>query len=272
MPLPAAAAALLPLGASLIQNVGDWAFASGQANKQYHANKRLAEFQFEKDMAMLEYQNRYNSPALQMKRLKEAGLNPNLVYGTGTVAGNMSGSAPRLNVPGINLQGVPSPFQPAGMLAQYQDFMGRQATIDNVKAQTDSTREKTKTELVKRVLVAAQGATKEWDLSKNKTLTPYQVEAAKNAAKVSEISVHNAVQKLALMKQDETIKEKQLGLMDQKKSINAAELVFKQFQAQLAKLGVTSSDNPLVRMLAKMLTEMGMDFGDIPGGLIKVAP
>jgi len=34
---------------------------------------------------MWKMQNEYNSPLNQMKRLKEAGLNPNLMYGKGTV-------------------------------------------------------------------------------------------------------------------------------------------------------------------------------------------
>lgn len=37
-------------------------------------------------------QNAYNSPAAQMQRLQAAGLNPNLVYGSGNVVGNQSGT------------------------------------------------------------------------------------------------------------------------------------------------------------------------------------
>lgn len=36
--------------------------------------------------------NDYNSPVSQMERLKVAGLNPNLVYGSGSVAGNTTSS------------------------------------------------------------------------------------------------------------------------------------------------------------------------------------
>lgn len=36
--------------------------------------------------------NDYNHPINQMERLKAAGLNPNLVYGSGSVAGNTSGA------------------------------------------------------------------------------------------------------------------------------------------------------------------------------------
>lgn len=43
------------------------------------------------DKKALQKQNEYNSPASQMNRLQQAGLNPNLVYGGGNVTGNQSG-------------------------------------------------------------------------------------------------------------------------------------------------------------------------------------
>lgn len=45
--------------------------------------------------------NDFNSPVRQMERLKAAGLNPNLVYGSGSVAGNTT-SAPALQGGGIS--------------------------------------------------------------------------------------------------------------------------------------------------------------------------
>lgn len=42
---------------------------------------------------LAKFQNRYNSPAAQMKRFKDAGLNPNLVYTQGN-SGNMSPITP----------------------------------------------------------------------------------------------------------------------------------------------------------------------------------
>ena len=49
---------------------------------------------FRNQVSMWNAQNEYNSPKEQMQRLKEAGLNPMLVYGNGSVSGNMSASAP----------------------------------------------------------------------------------------------------------------------------------------------------------------------------------
>lgn len=49
-----------------------------------------AEDAYKYNMQAVEYQNAYNTPAQQMARLREAGLNPNLVYGSGSVSGNLS--------------------------------------------------------------------------------------------------------------------------------------------------------------------------------------
>ena len=75
---PATMSALLAVGGTAL-NVGSGAVGQARQNKQ--ARK------------LLDYQNWYNSPAQQMYRFKQAGLNPNLIYGQGN-AGNWSGSPP----------------------------------------------------------------------------------------------------------------------------------------------------------------------------------
>lgn len=62
------------------------------------ANRELAQYNWQQQIDMWNRQNEYNSPISQMTRLKEAGLNPNLVYGNG-VTGNTSGSAPSPTTP-----------------------------------------------------------------------------------------------------------------------------------------------------------------------------
>jgi hypothetical protein len=56
------------------------------------AQKRAATRAFKRQKELFDYQNAYNTPANQMKRLKEAGLNPALMYGQGTT-GNATGFA-----------------------------------------------------------------------------------------------------------------------------------------------------------------------------------
>lgn len=58
------------------------------AGQIYSTNKSIQASQEE-----IARQNAYNSPASQMQRLQEAGLNPLLVYSSGNVVGNQSGVA-----------------------------------------------------------------------------------------------------------------------------------------------------------------------------------
>lgn len=53
---------------------------------QNQLNRENAEWQNQINIANWQMQNEYNHPAKQMERLKEAGLNPNLIYGNGTAS------------------------------------------------------------------------------------------------------------------------------------------------------------------------------------------
>lgn len=59
------------------------------ANQQEKSNLELARYQAEANERYLKQQLEYNSPANQMKRFMEAGLNPHLIYGQGS-PGNQS--------------------------------------------------------------------------------------------------------------------------------------------------------------------------------------
>lgn len=72
-----------------ILGVGATAIAAHQAKKSTdatnRANKELVEMQNQFNEMMWNKNNEYNSPLAQVNRLQEAGLNPNLVYGNGTM-------------------------------------------------------------------------------------------------------------------------------------------------------------------------------------------
>lgn len=81
------------------------------------------------NMQMWNAQNEYNLPVNQMKRLRAAGLNPNLVYGHGT---STLASTP-------SSAGTPSrlPYQldTLASLNAYQDLRQKDATTQNIIAQ-----------------------------------------------------------------------------------------------------------------------------------------
>lgn len=66
-----------------------------EANK---ANMELAQYSYQTNLEQWHRENAYNSPTAQMARLKEAGLNPNLVYGNGNAI-TKAGSSPEMKAP-----------------------------------------------------------------------------------------------------------------------------------------------------------------------------
>jgi len=78
-------------------------------------------------------QNAYNRPDAQMERLKEAGLNPNLIYGQGKATGNTGSAIAPYQATRVDTQ-KPMPFQSTmqagSALGQYQDFRMKNAQID----------------------------------------------------------------------------------------------------------------------------------------------
>ena len=87
-----------------------------QADIAYQRNKELAQYTFDKNLEMWKMQNKYNAPGAQMQRLQEAGLNPHLMYGKGTVG---------------NAQGMPQ-MQQNPYIAPRMDYSGRQAIIGSM--------------------------------------------------------------------------------------------------------------------------------------------
>lgn len=98
-------------------------------NQQGKENRKLAEFQANANERYLDKQLEYNTPANQMKRFQEAGLNPNLVYGQGN-PGNQS--AP-LTYPEIK----PRDFaQLSQQLPLFNQTMLTQSQVSATNAQT----------------------------------------------------------------------------------------------------------------------------------------
>lgn len=55
---------------------------------QMQYNKQVADYALEQDVKLWKAQNEYNSPSAQMDRYRQAGLNPNLIYGNQNLSQN----------------------------------------------------------------------------------------------------------------------------------------------------------------------------------------
>lgn len=79
---------ILPAIGGGLQALGIGASIWG-ANKQADSSMKIARFQAQANERYLDKMLEYNSPAAQMKRFADAGLNPHLIYGQGS-PGNQS--------------------------------------------------------------------------------------------------------------------------------------------------------------------------------------
>lgn len=132
MPLP-----LVPMiaaGASLLGQAGSL-FGQSRANKDARGFAwHMYDRQRADALADWNMQNEYNSPNAQMKRYKEAGLNPNLIYGQAgyTAPAVRSSQGGSYKPEPLNFGGAVQ-----NVLNQYYDTRLREQQLDNLKAQHD---------------------------------------------------------------------------------------------------------------------------------------
>jgi len=168
---------LLSAGSNVLSQ-GINAVATGTTNR---ANRRHAEkmmqWEVNANRQNWQLQNEYNHPKQQMQRLKEAGLNPNLVYGNGAVAtgGQISSAS------GRSPQGQAPQFDLGGIVSGYLDAEAKKVQIDNAnevnknlkteRALKEAQINKTNQDVINNV----------WDLSRRQGLAPYQLIALKTS-------------------------------------------------------------------------------------------
>lgn len=121
------------------------------------------------DINMWDKTNAYNDPKAQMERLRNAGLNPNLVYGGSS--GQTAGTANSL--PGAKAANI-NDIQPSNQMMQY-------IGMKNTEAQTDNLRTQNGVLTADQILKTAQANTelsKQTDLSASAEFKKQQVQNA----------------------------------------------------------------------------------------------
>lgn len=117
------------------------AFQTGQMNKKSREfSREMYNVQKADNLAFWNMQNEYNSPEAQMQRFKDAGLNPNLIYGQQNTAGPLSSpdvQKPQFEVPRYG-DAVPSALSAIDLITNLEL---RQAQVDNARAQNDVLRQ-----------------------------------------------------------------------------------------------------------------------------------
>lgn len=243
-------------------------------NQTIRNNRNAREFyQMERkdNLADWAMQNQYNSPAQQMARLKEAGLNPNLVYGSGA---QQSAAGP---VKGANANA--SPGQPVNMqLGEiFKDFVQITSTMaqtDNLKEMNENIKlrsQATNLDNVMRDLKIAEQDTKNryqtkfLDTSlqgleyKNKLTfaqQQYTLNEDERREALTASNLQQAVERIALMKaQTATTQAQKENILQQTKNLVTSGKLL-QFEADLNRDGITKNDPVYLRIIQNILHKL----------------
>lgn len=142
MPIPLA---LLAAGITAAGQAGSNLLNASSVQKtnqrQQDYNQQLYEKQRADALADWNMQNAYNSPAQQMQRFKEAGLNPNLIYGQMTnapVVRSTDAKAPDFVAPRIDTNSV------GNILGTYMNVRQQDLNLKKEQAAIDLLQEQTK--------------------------------------------------------------------------------------------------------------------------------
>lgn len=122
-------------GLSGISSIADYVGSSLLQNSANAKNKRSMWTQLWMQKWLMDQQNEYNKPINQMKRLAEAGLNPNLVYENGgTTVAAASGSAPSYSRASSSRMSLDF----LSKMSMIKSMQEQEAKIDNTRAATNS--------------------------------------------------------------------------------------------------------------------------------------
>lgn len=222
-------------------------------------------------------QNEYNSPANQMKRYQEAGLNPNLIYGQT----NMADAVRTSSVQAYNPKQSPLRYETDFM--SYFDAEIKQAQTDNVKAAVEVARQEVALKAAQTAGVIASSAKTEQDtaqgkfnLEQAKALQGTVLETAKqNLEKIkSDIkinlnederraamnaqSIAEGVQRVLLLKKQQAKTEAEKRQIEQAIKNASTDQQLKELDLNLKKIGVQPGDNMIFRIIAQWLEQSGM--------------
>lgn len=235
MPLPGLVAAAIPAVSGLANSLIARGTSIRNVNATNRANRELAEYAYSKDLEMWNRMNEYNTPLAQMARFKEAGLNPNLIYGQGT-PGNAA-TMPKYNAPTMDYT-KRLPLQIPEVVGTYQNLMLQQAQIDNVKERTEETK-------------INQGIKNLDKIAKDKTLNDRVRQEAQKTL--------NMIQDLAVKKERQALIKKMTEHEQVKMDKTELERIFQEHKNEWMKHGITNSDNIMFRMLVQLMAAMGLN-------------
>lgn len=285
IPIPVITAGMNLLGSGLN------AISTG-ANNRRDREFQVRMYERQRDDALADWNrmNLYNSPGQQMQRLTQAGLNPNLVYGNGSVAN--SSTAIRSSSPGSWHPTAPSWGElPMSVTSGYFDAQVKQAQVDNLRAAKDvaeasiplksaqtaatlqsTAKNKFQLDLAERLADISVSAAQA-NLRKTVTSTDIMLQSNERAAAMNSANMQIAAEKILTMRLDRARTREDVERIQQvvKNLRSSNELM--QADLALRKQGYYPGDSAWLRQLTLLLNKYDTDIPSlIKKGVDKLWP
>lgn len=244
-------------------------------------SERMAQKQREWALTDWQTQNEYNSPTSQMARLREAGLNPNLVYGKG--ADNTAGAVKSSDAPTNWHSGdaVPQAMSRLAnsMGAQY-DYAMKAAQLDNLKVQNTVMLQDQLLRKAQVSLTAQNEATSKQTMDQAASLFPYSLEGkiqdiratktgidytlSKNEreAALNAANLATAAQNIMNLRSSQAKTDEERKTIEQQRTQLLKTIESQELDLQLKRNGIQPSDNLFMRILGRLLGTMGVTPND----------
>ena len=261
----------LGLAAGIVGGAGllGSALGSHSQSKTNRAQKELAELEFQRNKEMWNLQNKYNHPIEQMSRLKQAGLNPNLVYGSGAV-GNTTSNAPNYKAPGLKAYtGYGDDFRNSAFNAFQAENLSEQnknIQVQNglIEAQKELSIQKAAGAKIQNYISGIDAGIKQRTIADvEQKIRNDAILSGKNLyekdARIDLIMAQTAAQGVITdaKKLGMELTRKQIANMDQIIQITKLKIPVAEKDAALAEFGVSMNDNLLLRIISTNLTRAG---------------
>ena len=258
---------LIAAGASLAGSAINAGSQSATNQSQLSYSREMYDKQRADALADWNRQNEYNSPAAQMARFKEAGLNPNLIYGQQTQSpvvrsSSVEGYSPRApqvdlgNAAAMGLQGL-STYQDTELKNVQTNLVKEQiknASTDNLLKTLDAAKKNAESpywqDIAKTSFDALklQNEQRLQDIEFNRNMNPIKLETG-------QYQLNNIIRDLDVKLQAMNLSKAQESLAYQTIANLKKEGVLKQLDINLKQQGVQPGDNVLLRILMQGITQ-----------------
>lgn len=264
-------------GASALFGGAVDAFSTGVQNRRSREfSREMYERTKQDNLAFWHLQNQYNSPAAQMQRFKDAGLNPALIYGQGS-----SGQAGQIPTPDVQNVQFRTPewgnaISSAGLtyMNAIYDFDIKQAQTDLLKAQAANVVEETLLRAAQADETRTQEEQRRFDLNRAKDLRDIDFGYRKEQLRQLRVSTDLSIQRAALdaartassvqeaaQRIKESVERTKNTILERRRITSAIDLMQKsgelrQMDIDLRKQGINPNDPMWARMVGKLLENL----------------